>query len=144
MIVVSCRHGHKEPGRDRSLTVRGVAAAKEAGRWLREEAGLVADPVISSHWKRCQETAALVAPGRPVRVLQGVPTVWDRWEALVGSLRAEVGDGAVLLVGSHPTQDMLSARFDLGLKRTNYCAVIVLSDASGDWRVQSHHPGHPK
>jgi phosphohistidine phosphatase len=89
---------------ERPLAPRGIADARMAGVWLRENLG-VPDHVVVSTARRARETWALAAAelsGPPQAVIE--PRVYEAWAAtlltIVGELPDEVG--TVLLVGHNP------------------------------------------
>lgn len=153
MKVVFIRHSHPDRGsnsEDPDLTSHGVAVAREAAAWLAAQ-GLVPSLVVHSKWRRCAQTAALIASSVggqlvPKKVRTAIPARTTTWDSFVlGELPALVGaDGTVAVVGSHGTQGMLTKRFGVPpIPGDNRCAVVVLTDAGGVWTREDWWPGQP-
>lgn len=96
---------------DRPLTPSGIAAAREAGHWLRSQ-GLVADQALVSSALRTRETWAAIRVGAGWQVEEqvdaalysaGVESALDLLHELDGSTACAV------LVGHNPTVAMLAA-----------------------------------
>lgn len=128
MRLLILRHGEAEvraaTDAERALTARGAAQAQAVGRWLASQ-GLCPEAVVSSPYRRAQETAAAVLAGAAwpcevptvlceALVPEGDPRQVERWLAA----RPE----SVVLVVSHmPLVAQLLSWLDGG----------VLADGSG-------------
>ena len=148
MKVVFVRHGERRSGEsDPELTSWGRKMSTETGRWLQSQ-GLTPDQVIVTPTIRTQQTAEellLVFSDRIPTREAWLPELMEDWEALMDSLEEEIpAEGVALLVGHHPTMDML--RRDLGpmpvtVPRGNFAAAGVLESSASGWRCIDAWPG---
>jgi len=119
--LVVMRHAKAESfgstDQDRSLTDRGVAAAADAGRRLRDQ-GLVPEVALVSTAARALETwtAARDAAGFAGTELRLDPTLFNAgFERALETLQALPEDaGTVMLVGHNPTASYLCHFLDDG------------------------------
>lgn len=127
--LVLLRHAKAEPASvgmsdlQRPLAQRGVADAREAGRWLAAN-NLVPDLVLCSSARRTRQTWAAVRDGLgleegakradvPVAL---VPQLYTKGVDAAIDLIAEMDDeiGILLVVGHNPTVSVVSAVLDPG------------------------------
>ena len=153
MTVIFIRHSHPDRttgSKDADLTTHGVQVAHEAAAWL-DDRGLVPSVFVHAKWKRCAQTAKVIAgasegPPAALPTRGGIPTravTWDRFANV--ELDALIPEkGTVAVVGSHTTQRMLTRRFDVpAIPTAHRCAIVVLTDTGGAWAYRDSWPGLP-
>ena len=122
----------------------------ETGRWLQQN-GLRPDLVLVTPTMRTRQTAEeillLFSASIPTRET-GLPT-WqmEDWDALLESLQTELSeDGIALLVGHHPTMDMIKLQFGTlptAIPRGNFASAVVLQSGTSGWQCTAAWPGRP-
>ena len=122
----------------------------ETGQWLQEQ-GLRPDLVLVTPTMRTRQTAEeiLLLFSAPIPTREaGLPT-WqmEDWDALMSSLQAELPeDGVALLVGHHPTMDMIKSKFGslpTTVPRGNFASAVVLHSGASGWQCTAAWPGRP-
>jgi phosphohistidine phosphatase SixA len=122
----------------------------ETGRWLQQN-GLRPDLVLVTPTMRTRQTAEeillLFSASIPTRET-GLPTrQMEDWDALLESLQAELAeDGIALLVGHHPTMDMIKTHFGslpTAIPRGNFASAVVLQSGISGWQCTAAWPGRP-
>lgn len=151
MYIIFARHGERRKGEsDPELTSWGRRMSTETGHWLQEQ-GLRPDLVLVTPTKRTRQTAEeiLLPFSAPIPTREtGLPT-WqtEKWDELVVSLQAELPeDGVALLVGHHPTMDMIKHKFGslpTTVPRGNFASAVVLQSGSSGWQCTAAWPGRP-
>ncbi len=140
MHIIFVRHGARRSGEsDPELTSWGRRMAAETGQWIGKQ-GIVLTAVRSTPTRRTQQTAAEItaALALEVAITHGeVPEELSAWGGLL-----DAGD-ALLLVGHHPTMDMLRHTFRLSVPRSNFASAVVLESTGAGWTVVSSWPGRP-
>lgn len=150
MKVVFVRHGERRKGEsDPELTSWGRRMSTETGRWLQSQ-GLTPDQVIMTPTMRTRQTAEeiLLVFSAPIPTREaGLPELMEDWDALMDALAEEVPEGGVaLLVGHHPTMDMLKRELGptpVTVPRGNFAAAVVLESGGSGWRCTAAWPGRP-
>jgi phosphohistidine phosphatase SixA len=122
----------------------------ETGRWLQQN-GFRPDLVLVTPTMRTRQTAEeillLFSASIPTRET-GLPTrQMEDWDALLESLQAELAeDGIALLVGHHPTMDMIKTQFGslpTAIPRGNFASAVVLQSGISGWQCTAAWPGRP-
>ncbi|HZP64845.1 MAG TPA: histidine phosphatase family protein [Rudaea sp.] len=121
--IILLRHAHADGAgtsmgdAERPLSARGLAEARDAGRWLREHGALPAH-ILCSPARRAKETLD-TALGEVERRVE--PRIYEATAGELASLIDEQGDGArLLLVGHNPGFETLVA--------------LLVTGQSGDFR----------
>lgn len=150
MKIVFVRHGERRKGEsDPELTSWGRRMSTETGRWVQEQ-GLTPDLVWVTPTMRTRQTAEeiLLVFSAPIPTREaGLPELMEDWDALVESLAERVPeDGVALLVGHHPTMDMIKRELGpipVSVPRGNFASAVVLQSVDGGWRCTASWPGRP-
>jgi phosphohistidine phosphatase len=121
--IILLRHAHAEPlaagqaDADRPLSPRGIAEARDAGRWLREQ-GVLPARILVSPAVRARQTLEQALGAAPAQSESAI------YEASAGELIALVDDHAdaarLLLVGHNPGFETVVA--------------LLMTGQSGDFR----------
>ena len=121
----------------------------ETGNWIKAQ-GLTPSLIWMTPTMRTRQTAEeiLLVFSAPIPIQEaGVPELLEDWEPLVTSLEAEVPkEGVVLLVGHHPTMDMIKQEFGplpVNVPRGNFAAAVVMEAGLSGWRCTTAWPGRP-
>ncbi len=149
MVIIYVRHGKANSRNNKAdppLSPEGIQQMVQAAAWLREQ-GYRHDTVlkiVTSKWVRCQESARVLASELGVsedRVCarkSGIParkSTWDRFvEGLVNDQAdgVDATDGAAVIVGSHPTQQMLQREYGCLVVSRSTRVVYVLDTELGE------------
>ena len=150
MKIVFVRHGERRKGEsDPELTSWGRRMSTETGHWLQDQ-GLQPDLVWVTPTMRTRQTAEEIRLvfSAPIPTREaGLPELMEDWDALEDALSAALPEGGVaLLVGHHPTMDMIKQEFGplpVNVPRGNFAAAAVLESADGRWTCTAAWPGRP-
>ncbi|MFT5679111.1 MAG: phosphohistidine phosphatase [Myxococcota bacterium] len=146
MKVIFVRHGERRKGEsDPELTSWGRRMSTETGHWIQAQ-GLTPDQVIVTPTMRTRQTVEeiLLVFSAPIPIREaGLPELLEDWDALLETIPEK---GVALLVGHHPTMDML--RRELGplpvsVPRGHFASAVVLEADGGSWRCAASWPGRP-
>lgn len=148
MYIIFVRHGERRKGEsDPELTSWGRRMSTETGAWLQEQ-GLRPDLVMVTPTMRTRQTAEeiLLLFSAPIPTREAELPMED-WDALRELLQGELPeDGTALLVGHHPTMDMLKNQFSplsTIVPRANFASAVVLQSGASGWRCTAAWPGRP-
>jgi phosphohistidine phosphatase SixA len=145
------RHGEpRGSDSDPELTSEGRRMAAEAGAWLTAQL-FVPGLVLVTPTTRTRQTADEALAGLPPiarKEVASLPEDAEAWIGLMERTRRDVGpDGAVLLVGHHPTQEFLARAFGptlVPIPRNHRAAAMVLAyEGASSWTVRAMWPGRP-
>lgn len=149
MRVVFVRHGQQRAGElDGALTSAGHEMVAEAARWLAAHQ-ILPDLCLHTATTRTRQTAAGLLEGiGGVRSLEvpSLPESLSEWRSLIQDWQARLGDhGVLLLVGHHPSLDMLLQAFGPAPEPVhpgNLAATLVLDRLfTGAWAISAAWPG---
>ena len=127
------------------LSPEGIEVAKQAVAWLKGQ-DFDPDLVVTSQWDRCKQTGQVFADAYGCGIIHqgGIPT---RKEHFLNLLARFDRTEHVILVGSHPTQELLVRKFGAPrLFRKLKCATFLLerpfvNGVSTGWTCVAHWPG---
>ena len=154
MRVVFVRHGKRQAKRrDPELTPAGRSMARETGEWLVKQ-GYSPTLICTTDTNRTRQTAEAIRSVLPHPVpveVRALPELVRGWQKLVNDLTNDVGESTVVMVGHHPTTDMLLATVPMDvpsaripkpvLVRGRYASALVLNGPP--WLIVDVWPGRP-
>ena len=148
MHIVFVRHGEKRRGEsDPELTSWGRRMSTETARWIQRQ-GLTPTLLWHTPTARTRQTAEeirLVFSAPAAHQEAGLPELIEDWERLVETLEAQQSaDAVVVLVGHHPTMDMLVRELGpppVAVPRGNFASAVVLQPGASGWQCTASWPG---
>ena len=156
MRVVFVRHGKRQVGRrDPELTTAGRHMARETGDWI-VTGQYIPNLIYTTDTNRTRQTTEAIQSSLPHFVpaeIRALPERARDWEPLMKLCADKLGGRTVLLVGHHPTTDMLLSAFPVdiptsqlsapvpALVRGRFASALVLEGPP--WRIVDVWPGRP-
>ena len=148
MQIAYVRHGERRKGEvDPELTSYGFRMVEESAQWLKSigfEPGL-AQATQTTRTRQTVETILAHFPDTVLETILDAPEIevdWDQWtEDLANRPRRP---DSVLLVGHHPTLEMLLESFGpapVVVSRHHFAVVLLLVQESKGWRITQAWPG---
>lgn len=139
-VLIFVRHAEAAAGDDkfRPLTAAGRAMAAEAAEWLASR-GRRPTAVITTQTQRTRATADILLERlgpAPRTTRPGLPAREPAWSCFADEL-----EGLPLLVGHHPTQQLIIRSFGGPDPGERKCAVFILARTKTSWTCIDSWPG---
>lgn len=147
MHLILCRHGEPKRGPDDpGLTSFGRQIIEELALTLKQ-LELRPTHIQYTSAKRCKESAAILGVLFKCRTevrLSGLPETLSDWTPFLCDLEERfIPFDVILLVGHHPTNDMLKKLYNLSDFNNNFASTIIVHNPHGKWIVNEHWSGRP-
>jgi phosphohistidine phosphatase SixA len=147
MHLIMCRHGEPKRGSDDpGLTSFGRQIVEELALTLKQ-LELRPTHIQSTSAKRCKESAAILGVlfNRETEArLSGLPETLSDWTQFLYEVEEQYAPlDIILLVGHHPTNDMLKKLYHLSDYTNYFASTIIVHNSHGQWVVNEHWSGRP-
>jgi phosphohistidine phosphatase SixA len=144
MKLIFVRHGAKRnDDPDPALTSLGRKMAFSSGRWI--EKHINSDPIlISTPTIRTIQSAneICLALERELSILkQNIPSDWNSFERHVIDTYETYQNNLIILVGHHPTMEMLISKFSLPIPPQNFSSGVLLEKEHASWKCDHYWLG---
>ena len=148
MRVAFVRHGERRKGEaDPELTSFGVRMVSETGAWLRQQQ-FIPTIVQTTNTKRTQQTTDLLIhdlSNITQETIEDAPELQRDWERWWETLDRGKEDADILLVGHHPTMEMLLQCYGpapCSFSKRNFAVALILqTNADGGYTITHAWPG---
>ncbi len=129
MKIAFVRHGAKRKSEvDPELTSFGHEMTLKTGKWLQGQ--FKSTPrLIATPTNRTIQTAQNIAEVLGIKsdiLKQKIPADWKKFQIYVNECLKNNNNLCIILVGHHPTMEMLIAKFDLSIPRHHFSSAVVL------------------
>jgi phosphohistidine phosphatase SixA len=144
MKLFFLRHGAKRKNEiDPNLTSRGKKMAFSAGQWVKTL--LQSKPVvITTPTVRTEQSAkeiCLVLQEELTILKQTIPSDWNSFERYVIGIYEQSHTTSIILVGHHPTMEMLISKFNLPIPPQNFSSGVLLEKQHKSWKCEHYWLG---
>ena len=136
MKIAFVRHGAKRKcENDPELTSLGHNMALKTGQWLHSQ--FESTPLlISTATNRTIQTAQDIAEVLGVNgdiLKQKIPADWKKFQIYVNECIKNNNNLCIIIVGHHPTMEMLIAKFHLPIPRHHFSSAVILEMENKKW-----------
>jgi phosphohistidine phosphatase SixA len=144
MKVAFIRHGAKRQNEENpKLTALGHKMAQQTGQWLQKKLN-TAPLIISTPTNRSRQTAEEIAITLGINneiLQQNIPCDWKDFQNYVIDCFKKNQNLCIVMVGHHPTMEMLIAKFRLPIPRHHFSSGVILKMENKDWNCSQYWLG---
>jgi phosphohistidine phosphatase SixA len=148
MQIAFVRHGERRKSEvDPELTSYGIRMVEETAQWL-DSIGFRPDLSLCTTTVRTEQTADTILsriPSPSRERIANAPELQDDWERWIEELsQRDPCPDSVLLVGHHPTLEMLLRCYGptpVVVSRHHFAVGLLLAPGSNGWSITQAWPG---
>ena len=144
MTLAFVRHGAKRRQDDNpELTSLGHRMAYSAGIWLKKHVHkspvLISTPTIRT--VQSAKNIKLALEESMDIIEQNIPSDWNSFQRYVIDIFNTYQNNYIILVGHHPTMEMLITKFSLPIPRHHFSSGVLLEKDSLSWKCAHYWIG---